>query len=134
MFSTNASNVYDVIPIIIEYGNGCSEVAMQLVGWETVGAGRVEICCNGQWGTICADIEEEGRMLKLPVSLLDTVELSTQYCTTRKNKLSVGILGNAYISNSASPRKMKWLNSELWTRLWTELGLVASVSLRILLA
>ena len=31
------------------------EGSLQLVGFETVGAGRIEICRNREWGTICAD-------------------------------------------------------------------------------
>lgn len=37
---------------------GCdvdSEGSMRLVGWIEVDAGRVEICHNREWGTICAD-------------------------------------------------------------------------------
>ena len=31
---------------------------MQLVGWESLGAGRVEICRDGEWGTICAEADD----------------------------------------------------------------------------
>ena len=31
------------------------EGSLRLVGFETVGAGRIEICRNREWGTICAD-------------------------------------------------------------------------------
>ena len=30
------------------------EGSLRLVGWSSI-AGRIEICHNGQWGTICAD-------------------------------------------------------------------------------
>ena len=33
------------------------EGSLQLVGFERLGAGRIEICQGGVWGTICADSE-----------------------------------------------------------------------------
>ena len=31
------------------------EGSLRLVGWEALGAGRIEVCQGGLWGTICAD-------------------------------------------------------------------------------
>ena len=32
--------------------------SLRLVGWSLNGAGRIEICRNGVWGTICADSQD----------------------------------------------------------------------------
>ena len=32
--------------------------SLRLVGWSLNGAGRIEICANGVWGTICADSQD----------------------------------------------------------------------------
>lgn len=34
------------------------EGTVQLIGWRSAGAGTVEICHNGEWGTVCADEDD----------------------------------------------------------------------------
>ena len=46
----------------VVYAEDCDlsdEGSLRLVGWIEADAGRVEICHNGEWGTICVDPEDD---------------------------------------------------------------------------
>ena len=40
---------------LFQFLSGCSNGTIQLVGGQSTNEGRVDVCINGVWGTVCDD-------------------------------------------------------------------------------
>ena len=72
--------MYDSVQLV----SGCTNHTIQLVGGWSSNEGRVEICINGVWGTVCDDYWDSSdarvvcRQLGLPYTG-DQIELPANY-------------------------------------------------------
>ena len=51
----NVSSSLDIIMIMISVAAVCEHGSIRLEGASSSSTGRVEVCINGTWGTVCSD-------------------------------------------------------------------------------
>ena len=101
-------------------GQSCTHGALRLVGGQLSNEGRVEICINGVWGTVChsgwssSDARVVCRQLGFPVGVSGSgMDIALICFYTCSFSLPMPIISELF--SDVSPL---WLSAQLWTRDW----------------
>ena len=107
--------------------HSCSNGALQLVGGQSSNEGRVEICINGVWGTVCdggwsgSDARVVCRQLGFP---LDVPGTSMDFALISFYVLFHNQLCHFELFSDISTL---WLSAQLWTRDWPSIPIWCGV-------
>ena len=101
-------------------GQSCSHGALRLVGGRSSNEGRVEICINGVWGTVCnsgwgsSNARVVCRQLGFPLDVPGSGRNFALVCFYT----CFFLITNSIISDLFSDIGTVWLSVQPWTRDW----------------